>query len=86
MNSNPEIDEAYNNGVSNGFNDGFNDGFNNGFNDGFNNGFNNGFNEGTDNGRVEVFINLVNDGMPSKKAQKYANISDELVKEVLTRL
>lgn len=34
-------------------------------------------------GKVEVFLNLIADGMPKNKAQHLAEIDDELVKEAL---
>ena len=56
--------------------------FNSGFEDGFNNGFNN---ESLDKG-VSIFKNMIKDGMPKELAQKYAEISDELVKKALEEI
>ena len=63
----PEIDEA----------------FNNGFNNGFSNGFSNGFDDGINNKGIQVFKNMIANGISRELAQKYAEISDSLVEKAL---
>lgn len=52
----------------------------------FNNGFNNGFNDGQQESKILVFRNMIKDGMSQEKAQKYAEISDELAEQVLAEI
>lgn len=52
----------------------------------FNNGFNNGFDDGIDSGKICVFQNMIKDGMSRELAQKYAEISDELVEMALKEM
>lgn len=49
----------------------------------FNNGFNDGVDYGKNDGKILVFRNMINDGMSRELAQKYAELSDEIVKQVL---
>lgn len=56
------------------------------FNNGFNDGFNNGFNDGQQESKILVFRNMIKDGMSQEKAQKYAEISDELAEQVLAEI
>lgn len=42
-----------------------------------------GFTEGIAKGKVEVFLNLIANDIPKNKAQRLAEIDDELVKEAL---
>ncbi len=39
--------------------------------------------EAFDEGKVVVFLNMIKDGVPREKAQKYAEISDQLAEQVL---
>ena len=66
----PEIDEAFNNGFNNGFDD----------------GFNNGFDDGTNNKGIQVFKNMIENGISKELAQKYAEISDSLVEKALSEM
>ena len=52
----------------------------------FNNGFNDGFNDGQQESKILVFRNMIKDGMSQEKAQKYAEISDELAEQVLAEI
>lgn len=56
------------------------------FNNGFNDGFNNGFNDGQQESKILVFRNMIKDGVSQEKAQMYAEISDELVEQVLAEI
>lgn len=42
-------------------------------------------NEGRAEGKIEVFLNLIADGMPQSKAQRLASIDDELAKKALKK-
>ena len=48
--------------------------------------FDNGFDHGIDNGKICVFQNMIKDGMSRELAQKYAEISDELVEMALKEM
>ena len=48
--------------------------------------FNNGFDDGIDSGKICVFQNMIKDGMSRELAQKYAEISDELVEMALKEM
>ena len=52
----------------------------------FDDGFNNGFNNGSLDKGVSIFKNMIRDGMSRELAQKYAEISDELVEKALTEI
>jgi len=45
--------------------------------------FNNGFHNGANESKALVFRNMIKDGMPREKAQKYAEISDQLAEQLL---
>ena len=49
----------------------------------FDNGFDAGFDDGINDGKVLAFRNMIKDGMPRERAQKYTEISDELAEQVL---
>lgn len=48
--------------------------------------FNNGFDNGFVGGKIEIFKNMIKDGMPRELAQKYAEISDQLVEKALAEI
>lgn len=48
--------------------------------------FNDGFNNGQQESKILVFRNMIKDGVSQEKAQMYAEISDELVKQVLAEI
>ena len=48
--------------------------------------FNNGVGDGIDKGKICVFQNMIKDGMSRELAQKYAEISDELVEKALAEM
>ena len=52
----------------------------------FNSGFDNGFNNGSLDKGISIFKNMIKDGMSRELAQKYAEISDELVEKALTEI
>ena len=52
----------------------------------FNNGFNNGFDDGTDNKGIQVFKNMIANGISKELAQKCAEISDLLVEKALSEM
>ena len=52
----------------------------------FNNGFNNGFDDGTNNKGIQVFKNMITNGISKELAQKYAEISDSLVEKALSEM
>lgn len=60
--------------------------FSNGFNNGFDNGFDDGFDDGKEEKGIRVFQNMIKDGMSRELAQRYAEISDQLVEKALAEI
>ncbi len=52
----------------------------------FNNGFDNGFDNGTNNKGIQVFKNMIENGISKELAQKCAEISDSLVEKALSEM
>ncbi len=48
--------------------------------------FNNGFDDGTNNKGIQVFKNMITNGISKELAQKYAEISDSLVEKALSEM
>ena len=60
--------------------------FDNGFDNGFDSGFDNGFDGGKEEKGIRVFQNMIRDGMSRELAQRYAEISDQLVERALAEI
>ena len=52
----------------------------------FGNGFNDGMNQAKNDGKILAFRNMIKDGMSRELAQKFTELSDQLVEEVLAEV